>query len=900
MLSSARWAQVEALFHAALALDDAAARAVMLAACADPEVRAETLSLLQADAADSRALDAPVHVARDLDPWPSDAPADAASRRIGPWQLGEEMGRGGMGVVYAADRVDGAYAQRVAIKLLRGFPEPDRLQRFARERRLLARLEHPHIARLLDGGSTAEGQPWLAMALVDGLDLARWCAQQQPSAQQRVALWLQIADAVAYAHGQLVLHRDLKPGNILVDQQGHARLVDFGIAAWLGEGEEAHTQGLRYLTPGYASPEQLRGETIGVSSDVFSLGVILGELVSAPPAHWRRDLQAIVERATREEPGMRYLSVADFAADVQRMREGAPVLARAGGRRYRLQKFARRHPLALTAGLLACVAIGMFTWGLARERDRALVAEARAEREAGTAERTADLLVGLFRSADPFAPQRAALSVREVLDAGLASLASQPQQDPVIAARLFDTAAAIYRNLGLPQPAIDGWTRAERLYADGGESAAAASSAVELALLHAQGREVDRALAAVRRAMAHAPADATPELQLQLQLADGAALEAAGRSVESEARLQRALIIARTLPVQDTDWETRVLQRLGEIHWLQARYADSERAFRAARARLAAQLGERSPALRMIDAGIARALRDQGRTTDAVDAYRTLLDGLQKDAQRSVAAVTLWADFGAALHDLGRYDEALAAYTNQRGAAAAVYGRESPQYAMAINNIGALEVDRGNPPAALALLRESLRLRLREQPVESLPVARMQGNLGDLLTKLGALDEAQTLLDAALQTRLKLLGPAHFETVVSRVFLGAHALARGDHARVHAQLQAIADSGFIAERFDRMILLRLQARLAMAEGRPEAAVQTFDEARRFLAGELGETHPDVAKLDFLLAGALAAAGDAASARTRVAQAQAVLHHAWAPGVPMRGELDALAARLRRR
>ncbi len=900
MLSSERWAQVEALFHAALALEDAAARAALLDACADPEVRAEALSLLQADAADSRALDAPVHVARDLDHRPVDAVADPTGRRIGPWQLGEEIGRGGMGVVYVADRVDGAFAQRVAVKLLRGFPDPDRLQRFARERRLLARLEHPHIARLLDGGSTAEGQPWLAMALVDGVDLTRWCAQKQPGAPQRVALWLQIADAVAHAHGQLVLHRDLKPGNILVDKDGHARLVDFGIAAWMGEGDDAQTQGLRYLTPGYASPEQLRGEAIGVSTDVYSLGVILGELVNAPPAHWRHDLQAIVARATREEPAMRYLSVADFAADVQRMRDGAPVLARAGGRRYRLNKFVRRHPLALSAGLLACVALGLFTWGLMRERDRALAAEARAEREAGTAERTADLLVGLFRSADPFAPPRAAVTVREVLDAGLASLASQPHQDPAITARLFDTAAAIYRNLGLPQQAVDAWTRAERLHADSGEQAAAASSAVELALLHAEAREVDRALAAVQRAVAHAPADATAQLALQLKLADGAALEAAGRSAESEARLQEALTIARSLPAQDPDWETRVLQRLGEIRWLQARYAESERDFRAARERVIAQLGERSPALRMIDAGIARALRDQGRADDAVDAYRTLLDGLPVDARRSAAAVTLWADFGATLHDLGRYDESLAAYTAQRDAAEAVYGRESPQYAMAINNIGTLAVDRGNPPAALPLLRESLRLRLREQPVESLPVARMQGNLGDLLTRLGALDEALAMLDVALQTRLKLLGPVHFETVVSRVFLGTNALARGDFAGAHAQLQAIADSGFVAERFDRMMLLRLQGRLALAEGRPEVAVQTFGEARRFLAGELGDTHPDVAKLDFLLARAFDAAGDAASARARVTQAQAVLHRAWAPGVPMRDELDAFAARLRPR
>jgi serine/threonine-protein kinase len=330
VLSPQRWQRAGALFHAATALADPAERDALIATCEDAEIRAEVLSLLAADAGDSRALESPQRLARTLDAAP-----DLGGRSLGPWRLIEEVGRGGMGVVYRAERSDGLYAQQVAIKLLRGFPGAELRQRFERERRLLARLEHPGIARLLDGGHTDEGQPWLAMEFVDGMPLNAWCARAEVSPQQRLALWLQVVDAVAYAHGQLVLHRDLKPANVRVDQQGRARLLDFGIGAWMGEGEDAQTQGLRLLTPGYASPEQARGETVGVTSDVYSLGVILRELMPEPPRAWRRDLISIIERATREEAAARYASAAALGEDLRRLLAGEPVLARAGGWRYR-------------------------------------------------------------------------------------------------------------------------------------------------------------------------------------------------------------------------------------------------------------------------------------------------------------------------------------------------------------------------------------------------------------------------------------------------------------------------------------------------------------------------------------------------------------------------------------
>lgn len=226
MLDPQRWREVEALFHAAADEADLAAREALIAACEDAEVRAEVRSLLAADAGTSEALQAPVRLARSLE-----APVDRVGLNLGAWRLLEEAGRGGMGVVYRAERSDGLYAQQVAIKLLRGFADGERRLRFERERRLLARLEHPGIARLLDGGVSADGQPWLAMEFVEGEALDAWCARPETTPLQILQRWLQVVDAVAYAHGQLVLHRDLKPANVRVDAQGRARLLDFGIAA---------------------------------------------------------------------------------------------------------------------------------------------------------------------------------------------------------------------------------------------------------------------------------------------------------------------------------------------------------------------------------------------------------------------------------------------------------------------------------------------------------------------------------------------------------------------------------------------------------------------------------------------------------------------------------------------
>ena len=418
-----RWARVGECFHEALALEPEA-RERFLASLADGTLAREVRSLLAAHEQASGFLASP--------PAPAARPAASPGDRLGPYRLVAEIGHGGMGVVFHATRDDGDFTREVAIKLIA--PEvrtDDVLKRFRAERQILAMLEHPHIARLLDGGTAPDGSPYLVMEYVRGRTLLDYCDGANLGIDARIDLFLKICDAVQFAHQRLVVHRDLKSANILVGEDGSPRLLDFGIARVLAPegGVPAATLTLpmqRMLTPDYASPEQVRGEPAAVSSDVYSLGVILYELLSGtrplrfstrtpeeilrvvtqvepvPPStavtrspageaalqrgettrRLRRrlagDLDYIVLKALEKDPARRYGSVERLAQDIRRHREGLPVLARGRSTAYRIDRFIRRHRAAVAGATVLALALlaGLAgtTWQASvarRERDRA-------------------------------------------------------------------------------------------------------------------------------------------------------------------------------------------------------------------------------------------------------------------------------------------------------------------------------------------------------------------------------------------------------------------------------------------------------------------------------------------------------------------------------------------------
>jgi len=280
-MRSARWQQVREILDATIALPEAQRSAYLDQSCGnDAELRAEIASLLDShEAAGTAFLKEP---AVDLkSAFPQSPPSSRVGRRVGVYQLIEEVGHGGMGEVYRAGRVDGQYEKQVAIKFVRGgYDTAAVLESFLHERQILASLDHPNIARLYDGGTTEDGIPYLVMELIEGVPIDRYCEERNLAVNDRLRLFTQVCSAVQYAHQRLVIHRDIKPSNILVTADGVPKLLDFGIAKILDPSARAETTLIRPMTPEYASPEQIRGEPITTATDVYSLGVVLYRLLT--------------------------------------------------------------------------------------------------------------------------------------------------------------------------------------------------------------------------------------------------------------------------------------------------------------------------------------------------------------------------------------------------------------------------------------------------------------------------------------------------------------------------------------------------------------------------------------------------------------------------------------------
>jgi tetratricopeptide (TPR) repeat protein len=351
--------EVESLFHELAELPPHQRLARLDADGISPDLRAEVESLLEFDGVDDLLTSHVAACAEQI--FEARRPL-----RCGPYRLVKPIGRGGMGAVYLAERVDGEVEQRVAVKLLRyGDAEPAFRDRFLRERRILAGLAHPGIARLLDAGHTADGQPYLVMEHVDGRPIDQHAATLPLAG--RLGLFLRVCDAISYAHRQLVIHRDLKPSNILVDQTGAPKVLDFGIARILDAAAEQTRPAEALLTPDYASPEQLGNRPQGTPSDVYSLGAVLKTLLAGQTLPG--DLACILAKALRAEPEERYPSVDAFADDVRAFLDLRPVRARSGNAWYRSRKFLRRYWAPIAAGALVLASLSTGLWIANRERN---------------------------------------------------------------------------------------------------------------------------------------------------------------------------------------------------------------------------------------------------------------------------------------------------------------------------------------------------------------------------------------------------------------------------------------------------------------------------------------------------------------------------------------------------
>ncbi len=468
------WRRITDLFHEALDLPPELRASHLAALSPDDEPhRAAVEALLAANDSNDAFLETPAaHLGSPQDVLPPPP-------RLGPWSVEKEIGRGGMGAVYLVSRADAAYEQRAALKLVRADALTwDARRRFVTERQILARLSHPHIAHLLDGGTSPDGRPFLVLEYVDGLPITEYADRRGISVEMRLRLFLEVAAAIAYAHRNLVVHSDIKPSNILVTADGSPKLLDFGIAKLLSAdlaGDVTTTvAALRVLTPEYASPEQVRGEPVTTLSDVYSLGVVLFELLtgqrplrvtsgslreierivgeeqpplpSAVKPGLSRDLDAIVLMAIRKEPERRYVSVERLAEDVANHLDGRPVLARSSTASYRLRRFVTRHKAGAAAVLLVFLSIAAGGVATIREARIAEAQRARAEKRVIDLHKLSNALLfdiyGTVESLPGSLPAREAL-VKKALEY-LGTLAKESAGSPGLSRDL----ASAYQKVG--------------------------------------------------------------------------------------------------------------------------------------------------------------------------------------------------------------------------------------------------------------------------------------------------------------------------------------------------------------------------------------------------------------------------------------------------------------------
>ncbi|HXT51848.1 MAG TPA: serine/threonine-protein kinase [Thermoanaerobaculia bacterium] len=888
-----RWARLKSLFaDAVAAAADERARLLAGVEAEDPELARELAGLLVADPGDDYATDDLTVTNRAG----RGVAAEALPGQIDRYVILGELGRGGMGRVLLAERADGAYRQKVALKILSGgrLASEEARRRFVAERQILARLSHPAIARLIDGGSTPEGEPFLVTEWIDGLPLDAYCCERKLDGEAVVRLFVEICDAVDSAHRALVVHRDLKPSNVVVTAEGEPKLLDFGIAKLLdpqaGEGAFETRYGYAPLTPRYASPEQVRGEPVTVATDVYSLGVVLFELLTGrspygdgpmtpaalavaiceddppapsttvttrdagagapgePPPVRRRwlagDLDAIVLRALQKDPQRRYGSVAALGADLRRFLAGEPVEARRPTLAYRASRWVGRHRLATAAALLLLVIGVLFVV----QRERQLEAT---RRERDKAEAVLGLLVEVFGEADPQRAQGRSITVEQALDRGAAQAQARLRHDSLAEATLLDAIGTVYSNLGLYDRAAPLLQRALALrrssYPPGSlEIAEVERHLGELELRRGDYRparaRLESALAAYRRHPGR-------EAAISALLVDLAQLE-----TEQEGDVRRAERLAReALAMQQRALDAAdpqmaaTLDVLGSLAYGRGAYSGAERHFRDGLALRRRALGEEHPATIQSMDNLANALYARGRTAESVELFQRVVAARRRvlGDRHPEVAVGL-NNLGSTFSAEGRFAEAEPLLREATEIAAAALAPNHLAHGTYLGNLAQAVQGLGRLQEAEALLRRALAATEKALGGEHQDTAMALHNLAANLGKQGRFAAAEPLYRRALDVYARTLPPDHDFPSFTQAELARLAIRRGDGAEAERLLrQALAVRRRVLDAGHwRVAVVELALGQALAlQGRADEGVAISEAAWQRMASALGRDNP---------------------------------------------------------
>ena len=883
------WRRLEAIFEEVAALPEDERKERLAELCGgDLALRSEVASLLAADARAGDFL--------ERSPASADAalpPPAVLGRRLGPWRVVSPLGQGGMATVYLGVRDDGEFRQQVAIKVFRyGTDHTELLDRFRAERQILASLDHPNIARLLDGGTTPDGLPYLVMEHIDGVPIDRYCQERDLGFDARIDLFRQVCAAVQYAHQNLVVHRDIKPSNILVTPDGRPHLLDFGIAKLL-EGstlsDPPTRTGQRLMTPHYASPEQIEGRPVTTASDVYSLGVLLYILLTGrlpyrldpdrvgaveqavleqepePPSHapvtagrnrrpgrWRAgDLDNIVLMALRKEPQRRYPSVELFSEDLRLYREGMPVRARPTTLSYRMARFVGRHRMGvgLAAGtflLVLALAVGMTIQAarLARQRD-----EIRRERD--KAVEVAHLLQNVFSVSDPREARGETITARELLDQGAARVQAELKGQPEVQAALAATIGKAYANLGLNDRSLPLVERslALRRQIYGEEHPDVAESLEALGLLAQVRGELDRAEALHRQALAMrekllGPDDPAVAESLNSLATD---LFARAKYEAAEPLFRRALALNRRHFGNAHQEVATNLGNLGLLEKQMGHHAAAEALYREALTIMRRVYGPAHPSIAKQLNNLAALQTERGDLAAAEASYREALAVAHRLYGEEHPDIALQLHNLAALAAL-RGDGARAESLLRRSLAMRrkLLGPEHEQVALGLNNLARLLEERGDFAAARPLYEESLRITRKVFGEEHPRTAGTLSNLSSLTAAQGDLATAEQLARQALAIRRRTLGEAHPDVATSMANLGGLRLAQGDPDEAEPLLRQGLEILRASLPAGHWRIADAESQLGaclVARGRPAEAGPLLTTGYEGLARSRGPSHP---------------------------------------------------------
>jgi serine/threonine protein kinase/tetratricopeptide (TPR) repeat protein len=821
-MDSARWERVQTLFHDVADLSKPTQQAFLEAECReDPALMVEVLGLLEEDARGDSLLDRDAgYVAGQV--LGEAIPPAFLNQDFGPYRISDVLGQGGMGVVYLAEREDlGSVA---AIKILRdAWLSPERRERFASEQRTLAQLNHPAIARLYDASTLPDGTPWFVMEYVEGVPLTTFCEEHASSIPERLRLFRAVCEAVEHAHRHLIVHRDLKPSNILVKPDGSVKLLDFGIAKQLdsldGPVDQTKT-GLRMMTPAYAAPEQILGEPVGIHTDIYTLGIVLYELltgrlpldlsnrtpgeagaaiVAQQPARpsavakeksvskraWA-DLDVVCLTAMRKEPERRYRTVEALIRDVDHYLASEPLDARPDTFGYRLSKYVRRNWRAVSATaaafLIVVTLVVFYTVRLATARNAAVA-------EAARTQRIQHFMLNLFQGGDEAVGPADSLRVVTLIDRGVQDAKSLDGQ-PAVQAELYETLGSIYQKLGKLDQADSLLRRAldQRRALFGSDNAEVAKSLVALGRLRvdqADYKEADRLIReGLQMSRRHLgpdhPAIASATLALGQVLEESGQYDAGIKVLEQAVGLRS--VAARGGPAS-ADLAAS-MRELANTHFYAGHLAVADSLDRLVLAITRTLNGERHPLVAEDLINLGAVQQEWGHYKEAEQYYRQALDITQAfygpNHYKTAAGLTV---LGRALRfEPQGNDEAARLFEQALVIRERVFGKVHPQVASTLNEMGGVALARNRFAEAEVLARRVLAIYRTVYGGKHAFTGVGVSNLASVYVAQQQYARAEPVYREAIDIFTEAQGAEHLNTGIARIKLGRTLLRQGRYA----------------------------------------------------------------------------------------------------------------------